>query len=146
MNDAFVTSINEFGPLFVGALVLSLLFGFKRVQKSYKQQGVVSWIIQYIISSLMTAVLAIATTMVLPLVIPGGVPYEVSIGITAYICVFGVKALDGVVRKKLGFGILCLSDGDDLVRLKQTMTPEQREQYYENCPFRDECLKREREI
>ena len=44
------------------------------------------------------------------------------------------------MRKKHGLQIVDLMDPGDINQIRQTMSPEQRRQHVQNCPFKgDEC-------
>ena len=106
MENEFIECLVKVGPLFYVALILSFIFSWSKIKQSFRCDHPIAWFFQYIVASIATAVLAVATTFLIPLVFPDGVSSEVKLGITCYICVFGVKALDGIARKKFGFSIV----------------------------------------
>lgn len=140
-SNEFIRLFKDLGPLFAVAIFMAMMFGWGRVRNSYKEHDKVAVFIQYIISSLMTAILAVATSLILPLITHDAVPYSVQLGITVFVCMFGVKALDTIARKRLGFSIIDLMDPEDIDRARKGLSKEQRQKHYDNCPFREECDK-----
>lgn len=138
-SNPMMELLEEVGPLLFAAIIMAFFFGWPRVRESYKQHTRLAWFIQYCISSIIVAFLAVATTFLIPLVLPGELSYEVKVGITVYICVFGIKGLDGVARKRFGFSIVDLHNPEDLHKMKERMTCEQQRNHYEICPFKGDC-------
>lgn len=138
-SDDFIKIMKDFGPLFYLAFGLALLFGINNVRNSYKYNNKIAWFIQYIMASILTAILAVATALILPLLFPDGLSHEVQLGVTVYVCVFGVKGLDAFARNRLGFSIVNLNDPQDMREAKRKLTPEQRKTYTQTCSLRDDC-------
>ena len=57
-----------------------------------------------------------------------------------FVCVFGSKGLDVVLRKFMGLSVVDLMDPDDINDIRKGMSARQHEEHARNCPFRcDNC-------
>lgn len=126
--EDFYKVAKELGPLMGVAIVVAMFSGWSRVRNSYKTRTRGEFFIQLLISSITTAIIAIGTTLLLPVVLPESMlTYEIKLGITLYICVFGIKGLDMLARKKFGFSIVDTNDAQDVAKVLDNMPVEQRQ-------------------
>lgn len=126
-------------PLALLACVLAFLVAAGHIKRSYRQRsrgqiiGNMAW------SAFVTGVMALGAVALLPLMIPEPTR-GVEIGVVIFVCVFGSKGLDVVLRKFMGLSVVDLMDPDDINDIRKGMSARQREEHARNCPFRcDNC-------
>ena len=126
-------------PLALLACVLAFLVAAGHIKRSYRQRsrgqiiGNMAW------SAFVTGVMALGAVALLPLMFPEPTR-GVEIGVVIFVCVFGSKGLDVVLRKFMGLSVVDLMDPDDINDIRKGMSARQQEEHARNCPFRcDNC-------
>ena len=80
--------------------------------------------------------------LLLPVVCPVSTP-EAQIGVVMIVGSLGAETIKQWLLKKLGLAVIDLKNPQDINEVRETMTPEQRKEHAERCPFRKkECTDR----
>lgn len=135
----YVTIARDLWPLFLIGLGIALASGVSHIKRSYLQRNKWQLIGNTILSSVVSSAVSLGFALIAPLCYPGVTP-EVKIGIVLVVNGVGLKLFDAYMRKKHGLQIVDLMDPGDINQIRQKMSPEQRRQHVQNCPFKgDEC-------
>ena len=135
----YVTIARDLWPLFLIGLGIALASGVSHIKRSYLQRNKWQLIGNTILSSVVSSAVSLGFALIAPLCYPGVTP-EIQIGIVLVVNGVGLKLFDAYMRKKHCLQIVDLMDPGDINQIRQTMSPEQRRQHVQNCPFKgDEC-------
>lgn len=124
-------------PLALLAGVLAFLVAAGHIKRSYRQRSRGQIIGNMLWSALVTGFLALGAVALLPLVAPEPTR-GMEIGVVIFVCVFGVKGMDVVLRRFMGLSVVDLMDPADINDIRRGMSPRQQEEHARNCPFRCE--------
>lgn len=124
--------------LISGTLAL-LTFGHK-VKASYLQRNPRQIAFNMFWSAGTTMALVVGTISLLDHFVPD-LSASVQVGLAIAIGLGGIKFIDLITLKYFGLKVTDYMDTDLIALDKDKMTPEQRQQHYQQCPFRAECHK-----
>ena len=139
-SSTYLNLLVELWPLIVGAFVIAMYQGWHGVKRSYLHRDFCSVFFNILFSSAFMAIVAVGVTLCLPLFGLTRSP-ETDLGVTIFLSAGGMKAVDALIRWKSGYKFIDMMDGADINELHKKMTPAQREQHKQQCPFQSDCAR-----
>ena len=139
-SSTYLNLLIELWPLIVGAFVIAMYQGWHGVKRSYLHRDFFGIFFNIILSSAFMAIVAVGVVLCLPFFGVTRSP-ETDLGLTIFLSAGGMKAVDALIRWKSGYKFIDLMDGNDINELRKKMTPAQREQHKQQCPFQRDCAR-----
>lgn len=136
----YLNLLQDLWPLALISGTLAMLTFGRHVRSSYLQRSPGQFVINMVWSGGVAMALVIGTITLLDFFEPT-LSASVEVGIAIAIGLGGMKVIDFFTRKYFGLKVTDYMDFDLIHLDKCSMTPEEREQHYLQCPFHDECHK-----
>ena len=139
-SSAYINLLVELWPLIAGAFVIAMYQGWHGIKRSYLHREFCSIFFNILLSSAFMAIVAVGVVLCLPFFGVTRTP-ETDLGLTIFLSAGGMKAVDAFIRWKSGYKFIDMMDGADINELRKKMTPAQREQHKQQCPFQNDCAR-----
>lgn len=125
----------------LAALSVSVAFAstLYQLKRGYKQRTLAQQIVTVVANTIIASSVAMGCAFLLPVVFPVATA-EAQIGVVMIVGSLGAETIKQWLLKKLGLSVIDLKNPQEINEVRETMTPEQRKAYVEQCPFRkEEC-------
>ena len=139
-SSAYINLLVELWPLIAGAFVIAMYQGCHGIKRSYLHRDFCGIFFNILLSSAFMAIVAVGVVLCLPFFGVTRTP-ETDLGLTIFLSAGGMKAVDAFIRWKSGYKFIDMLDGADINELRKKMTPAQREQHKQQCPFQSDCAR-----
>lgn len=141
-STEYITVIKDSWPLIVLSVSVAFASTLYQLKRGYKQRTFAQQVVTVVANTIITSSVAMGCALLLPVVCPVSTP-EAQIGVVMIVGSLGAETIKQWLLKKLGLSVIDLKNPQDINEVRETMTPEQRKEHAERCPFRkEECKDR----
>lgn len=141
-STEYITVIKDSWPLIVLSVSVAFASTLYQLKRGYKQRTFAQQVVTVVANTIITSSVAMGCALLLPVVCPVSTP-EAQIGVVMIVGSLGAETIKQWLLKKLGLSVIDLKNPQEINEVRETMTPEQRKEHAERCPFRkEECKDR----
>lgn len=141
-STEYIAVIKDSWPLITLSVSVAFASTLYQLKRGYKQRTFAQQVVTVVANTIITSSVAMGCALLLPVVCPVSTP-EAQIGVVMIVGSLGAETIKQWLLKKLGLYVIDPKNPQEINEVRETMTPEQRKEHVERCPFRkEECKDR----